>query len=859
MASHFKVRLLLLKLDRVRQRIFHEKVLRLTPNSCYGLRLKSFLARALPPASGSSRNRLTCPEHFCCSVFLALLLLSFFAGGLSAQTSPSAIKAATPSENELLYRAVIQDSNGEWRYLKGSARLETSDFAISADQIDFNSDTNWAYAKGNVRFEHFVSGDKIKADHAEYNIKTQMGRFYEVDGTSPAKVMTSPGILTTTNPFYFKADFADRFKDRYILHKGFVTDCIVPKPWWTFDSSKFDIVPAERAIGHNTLLKLKGVPIFYFPVFYRPLGKNPRRSGFLTPSFGNSSNRGFMLGIGYYWAISRSYDLTYELQYYTVRGPAHTIDFRGKPNDVTDFNFFLYGIQDSGTPATTQSPVRYKEGGYSFNLTGTTQVAGFRGFLSVNYLSSFVFRQAFSQAGTENLSSQTNSVGLLQRRFKDDSYVLNIVGQRTQLFEDTYFDYVGHQFHSPEIDIQRLPSVEFNSRDQEISHGPLPAWVSFDTSAGLFHKQEQSLTGQQILDTTFSVPRVDVEPRVATNFHFDGVSISPSVGLGLTSYGDSYKSNTYANINDPRFTLPVLSSSSLLRKDVDFRVDMTLPAVERVFSPPKWLHLGTKLKHVIETRATYENVAGIGDTYNKLVRFDDLETLSNTNQLEISVTNRLLSKDKNGNVSEILSWDLSQQRYFDQTFGGVVIPNARNIVLAAEIFSPFSFLNGPRNYSPIVSTFRITPYPFLSFDWRSEYDPLYHSFITNKIAANYRLRKYYINVGDTDINNGKRGDYNGSILPVLAPNANQMQFSTGYGSTNRPGWNVGGVTDYDFVQKYIIYSEAQTSYNTNCCGFSMQFRRYAFGAIRNENQFLFSFALANIGTFGSMRKQDRIF
>jgi LPS-assembly protein len=39
---------------------------------------------------------------------------------------------------------------------------------------------------------------------------------------------------------------------------------------------------------------------------------------------------------------------------------------------------------------------------------------------------------------------------------------------------------------------------------------------------------------------------------------------------------------------------------------------------------------------------------------------------------------------------------------------------------------------------------------------------------------------------------------------------------------------------------------------------SFQHRRFSFGT-RNENQFLVSFSVANIGSFGTLRKQERLF
>ena len=127
------------------------------------------------------------------------------------------------------------------------------------------------------------------------------------------------------------------------------------------------------------MFRLKHVPVLYLPYFYRPLGKNSRRSGFLTPNIGHSSLRGYMIGGGYYWAINRSYDMDYGLQYFTLRGPAHTFDFRGKPNDVTDFNFNFYAVQDKGIPQPGGGV--QKQGGEQFELTARTQIWGFTGRL----------------------------------------------------------------------------------------------------------------------------------------------------------------------------------------------------------------------------------------------------------------------------------------------------------------------------------------------------------------------------------------------------------------------------------------------------------------------------------------------
>ncbi len=826
--------------------------------ACYGFRLslssapKLFGILVVPPVLHTKRSRV-CPQQFFLSVFLLCGLVLPCAGPAAAQTVSHPAKADLPPKDEIWYGGIHEDSNGSWRYLKRDAKVQTSEMSISADEIDFNSDTRWAYARGHVHLEHYKTGDIINAEKGEFNLETDEGKFYGVTGTAPPKIMTNPAALTTTNAFYFQAQWVDRIKNRYILHHGFVTDCKIPKPWWVFEAPTFDIVPGDRAIARSAIFKLKNVPILYLPFFKRPLGRNPRQSGFLTPNFGHTTLFGYIYGLGYYWAMSRSYDMTGVVQYFTQRGPAFLYNFRGKPNDVTDFNFNLYSVGDRGVPNGTAAPI--KEGGTQFELTARTQILGFTGRLDYNYLSSYLFREVFSYTFASAIQSEVYSLGYLQRRFKNDTYTFNIVAERDQLFESiTPYGQTANQ-----VVVQKLPSLQFLSRDQNLVHGPVPVWLSFDSSAGLLTRSEPTALAPngvptQVLNTG-PTGRLDVEPRVATAFRFAGFSLVPSISFGATAYSNNYSVNTsdYTGANPSNPTNNVaLAAASLFRKDADFTLDFRLPVLEKIYTPPKWLHLGPKLKHVIETDATYEYITGINQ-FQKIIHFDETDILSNTNQLTVSITNRLYKKDKNGNVGEVFTWRLTQARYFDPTFGGAVVSGppgvgARNVVLAAEELTPFAFLSGPRNYSPVVSYLTVSPYPFISFNWRADYDPLRAQIVDQTYGVTVRYKTYFFGASDNAI----------STLPVLLPAANQIIISGGYGSTNRTGWNVAGLVDYDKLSGRRLYDFIQTSYNTNCCGFSLQLRQFNLG-IRNENQYLFSFSVANIGTFGSLQRQERIF
>src|SRR5579871_356015 len=235
-----------------------------------------------------------------------------------------------PDAEHVFIESVTQEVNGPWRYLRGMVRLETTEMQLKADELDYNADTGYVEARGHVHFEHFARGEKIDCDKVEYNIEEETGKFYNVTGTAPSRIAARPGLLTTQNPFYFQSKWAERLKDHYILHDGFLTDCVLPRAWWVLRGPTFDVVPGDHATAHRSWFYLRGIRLFYAPYFYKSLKKEPRKSGFLVPNIGRSSLHGIMTGFGYYWAINRSYDLTYRGQYFSQAGLAHHAEFRGK-------------------------------------------------------------------------------------------------------------------------------------------------------------------------------------------------------------------------------------------------------------------------------------------------------------------------------------------------------------------------------------------------------------------------------------------------------------------------------------------------------------------------------------------------
>jgi LPS-assembly protein len=95
--------------------------------------------------------------------------------------------------------------------------------------------------------------------------------------------------------------------------------------------------------------------------------------------------------------------------------------------------------------------------------------------------------------------------------------------------------------------------------------------------------------------------------------------------------------------------------------------------------------------------------------------------------------------------------------------------------------------------------------------------------------------------------------------PNFEQHSNQIRTLVGYGDQNRHGWNVTLGASYDFIQEAFQNQIVEVAYNGSCCGIGFEYRRFSFGTIRNENQFSVVFRIANLGSAGNLRRQEKIF
>lgn len=109
-------------------------------------------------------------------------------------------------------------------------------------------------------------------------------------------------------------------QNKMILSPGSYTTCAPDSNAWCLKASetKFNSETGRGQAWHAKLY-LKEIPIFYFPYVSFPIDKK-RHTGFLQPSYENSSLNGDTFIAPFYWNIAPNYDSKITTNYMSLRG-----------------------------------------------------------------------------------------------------------------------------------------------------------------------------------------------------------------------------------------------------------------------------------------------------------------------------------------------------------------------------------------------------------------------------------------------------------------------------------------------------------------------------------------------------------
>jgi len=765
-----------------------------------------------------------------------------------------------PGRNEVLIRADEQEKKQDMYYGHGHVEIRFGMNILHADQATYDSTTGQVTATGHLVFDGGPHNEHVVGSRAVYDVSRDSGTFYDATGSTGARVKNRMMFLTSSTPFFFTGKVVDRLgPDHYRVYQGFVTSCQLPKPKWQLDSKTSNVEIGGEAKLHHATLKLDGIPVFYFPYVEHPADQLGRQSGFLLPAIGDSNSRGTILGDAYYWVINRNSDLTVGAELYSKRGWAELGNFRWL-GLASAFQAQYFGVIDyKGNPQTHQD-----QGGEEFKANGFKQLPdGWVGVLNVDLLSSYVFRLAFAQGFTEAIDSEVRSNAFLLKSW--DGYGLGFLLSRYQNYES--------ETPGDDISIVHAPSLEFSTVERPFSRSDFV--YSYDAAIEGLNRSEPGF------ETAPIVGRVDAAPYIAWPKLFRGWTFRPEVGARETYYTERLEPSTSSTVIGTALHDPIN------RNVANASFEIRPPTLSRIFNRKPF---GRVLKHTIEPFAVYRYQTGIDD-FSQIIRFDYRDILADTNEVEYGVINRLYAKktrlspqcyqqqeypqasenltkanaatqksacnDQSDAAGNVVTWEIAQKYFANPTFGGALMPGVRNVFDSTVDLTGIAFITEPRIFSPIISRLRVAS-GNADFQWALDYDPVLHQVNASTIFAGYRWGNWYLNGGQTYL------DAPGEVALVngveTQQSYNQWRIGAIYGGMSKPGLSAAVSVSMSAVPPPLLQGATiQTNYNWDCCGIAFQYQRYALGTVRNENAYHFSFSLTNVGTFGNIKRLQRLY
>ncbi len=784
-------------------------------------------------------------------LFLAMLLyfLSATAVPLSLAQEPS-LHSGKAGDVEIWSRGP-QQKRGDLFIVDDDVDIHYGDQRLQAEHVEYNEKTSESFARGHVRFDY--NNEHLEADEAHYNVSTGHGTFTNVRGTVKLERRPNPLILVSQNPLYFQAPEVERLaNDIYLVSHGWITICDPQHPIWQFYAPHARIRLGKTVALVSANFRLYRVPLIWLPYATAPAGEKIRQSGILLPVIAQSNSKGFIFGDSLYWAPKPWLDATMGAELLTKRGSAERGEFRARPFENTSVKYTYYGVIDRGIqePGANGTTFLEKQGGHQQQLeTQSILPDGWRYVSDINELSSLTFRLAFADTFGDAITSEVRSATFLTNNF--DGFSLNIASLSDKTFLSIPITNTTTGVTTPAVSVslRDAPEVRFGSVERAPWQN-IPVYFSFDAFADALHRQDDTP-----LNTPAFVPRIEFAPTVTLPLHAGAwLGVTTSATFRTTYYGDSFNAAGQ------------LSSESLTRNTGELTVDLRLPTLERIYGrsfsdkdkPPK------RYKHTIEPTITYHYVGGVNN-FADFIRYDADSTLTDTNQVEYGITQRLFSKTGDGQSQELLTWSLLQAHYFDPTFGGAIADGQRNVFATFSSISPFAFAFGPRNWSPIISDFKITPGGLYDVEQILQYDPQIQRLVT--VGTLLKVKPYseffatvsYFRLNDNPVEADLPSNPPPNFIPFEQPLSNQVRALLGYGNLTRRGFNFTTGVSYDFTNQTLQSQLVQVSYNGSCCGLALEYRRINLGQVRTENRFTATFIIANIGSFGNLRRQEKIF
>ena len=712
--------------------------------------------------------------------------------------------------------------------LTGEVELDGPDGAwqFYADQVDIFTDDSLLVAVGNVVY--VADGARLAADRAEVNTEDLTGTFYNAAGAVSLAEQEDieRSMFGTQEPdmYFYGEEIEKRGPRTYHLAKGGFTSCIQPTPRWEMKSTAFTINLDEYVFMRNTVLQVKGVPVFYLPAMYFPVQEDGRATGFLMPMYGASTYRGTSLSNAFFWAMGRSQDATFFHDWFTQTGQGQGAEYRyvqGPGSQGFMRTYFLNEkeaeIGGNRLPARRSYEVR---GDARQQITPAITARG-----NVNFFSDVTVQQTYHQ----NVFDASNRQRSLSGNVAGTWGIYQLSG--TFDANETFFGNRSATLWGGG------PRVSFGQGQKEVPGTPF--YYSFNSEYVRLLRRTTFMPGTEEEDRVNSgLHRFDVNPVLQIPFtKWPFLTINSSAGFRSTYWTERIAVNPDGSRGDQ---IP----GTIGRNIVELQSQITGPSFVKIWDTPGSGY-SERMKHVIEPWVSFQRVSAV-DQFDEIVQLEGIDSIvGGTTRIQYGVNNRFYARGASlGNVArEILSIAVSQSYY----------TNARAAQFDRRYSTSFN-RTGNNNYSPVSILVRTDLNESVSAQVRTEIDSRFKA--VRQITADGRL-----DVAEwLSTTNGwsQRRFIEG--LPGFNNRDRLDHYINSYTSLRNTSNTIGGAYrfNYDIHGGRFLQQRLLVYYNAQCCGVSVEYQTFNFAGlgsrvpIPEDRRFNLSFTLAGLGTFANV-------
>lgn len=593
---------------------------------------------------------------------------------------------------------------------------------------------------------------------------------------------------------------------------------------------------ADRGQAYGSTLWIKKMPVMFLPYFSFPLDDS-RKSGFLYPSFMQSTNNGFSFAMPYYANLAPNYDLTITPNYYTERGlfldsewryltkaSRGSFDFGIAPDDQKFADFKKNAQSEyAGSPElndlensnTTRTGLHWKDA-TNFNQQWSSKV-------DYNYVSDDYYTQDFAQS-----FNQPSSYQLLQEgdvNYYGTHWTFQGLLKNYQTLHPVDQDSISNQY-------ARLPELNFNANYPDQLPNTDLTWRSqFDY---FYMDENPEETTEPVIGS-----RVNLQPGISMPFRKSYGYITPTVELSTTAY--QLENQEADNPNNPSRVLPLFDvdaglyfdrSTHLLGSDYTQTLEPRLYYLYVPYSDQDELPDFDSILYTLNYDRLFQNN-----------RFSSVDRIGDANQFSFGLTSRLFDQNSG---DEKLRMSIGQAWYLED----------RKVSLCS---SEACEEQDTEEFSPVVSKVNY----WLTREWSINSDAAYD--FSEDMFDNGTLTIGYAKDKRRVINFGYSYSTQGDIYTSDTDDSdlyNLSQLHASYAWPLNEQWNTLGSLDFSPSYGNGVSYLLGTEYDACCWGIRFLVSQQLTGVENGENQYdrtyYVQFVLKGMGSLNSRNASSLI-